>query len=108
MLASAKGQKPSPDEGKTPVFFSLATVCAFPFVILSGFGLAAILTKRSDLFKPLVVSVFFTPILLVVAFGGLICIVLAWKKHPRYRLPLPFYLIAIVAYWTMLKMMGPW
>jgi hypothetical protein len=104
----AEAEKPSPDEEKTPVFFSLATLCASPFVILSGLGLAAFLTKRSELFKPLVVSVFFTPVLLIMALGGLICIVLAWKKHPRYRLPLSFYLIAIVAYWTMLKMMGPW
>jgi hypothetical protein len=102
-------QNQSSDDGKNPLFCSLATLCAFPFVILSGFAVAAILTKRPDLLKPLVFSAFFLPILLLVAVGGLVFIVLAWMKSPRRnRTLLVFYFVAIVTYWVVLKASGPW
>jgi hypothetical protein len=107
-MASSETTPPNPDgETSFPVCFFLATLCALPFFILSIIGLVAISTKRQNFADTLALSVFCLPILIIVALCGLICIILTWKKLPRFRPLMVIYVAVIAAYWMIVKVMGP-
>lgn len=98
-----------PKNGDGFGYFILASICAFPFVVISFFLVAGIVTghsPRGD--SPLMVSLFFLPLFLVATICGIIFIVMAWKNnHRRFRPVLTIYLIAIFLYWAVLLGMGP-
>ena len=107
LSGGAEAQTSAQNEESHAAFW-LATVFAFPFIILSGFALAAFATRKPELFRWVGVCVFFGPVLWVMTVGGIICAIRAWMKWPRYRWPLPFYFAAIVTYWVVLKLMRRW
>lgn len=102
-------KKPLPEANKNPAFFILATVCASPFAILSGYIVTGFLTHQQKLLHILVLSMFFAPVLLVVALVAFVFIVLAWIKSHDWCKPFLFlYATAILTYWTALVNSGPW
>jgi hypothetical protein len=97
-----------PDKSRNlPVCFFVATICAFPFFILSVIGFGAILSKRQNFSDTLTLSTFALPILLPLALCAMICAILTWKRVPRLRALMVLYVIFVAAYWIMIKGFGP-
>ena len=103
-------ESPQPTAGtKGTAFFVLATICSFPFVLVSGFIALTFFFKKSASADLLGFSAFFLPLMLVAAIGAVIFIVLAGTKgRPCYRPFLALYSFSILIYWMALISSGPW
>lgn len=101
-------EKPLPEVRKNTGFFVVATVCASPFVLVSGYAIAGIFAHRPNFLSPLIFSFFFWPLLFAATIAGFIFIVAAWIKSPHWCKPfLILYSAAISVYWIVLLNMGP-
>lgn len=91
--------------GKDAAAFIGATVCAAPFIYI----VTDIFIDHQGFSQSLVLSVFFSPLMLLATIVEPIFIVLAWIKSPHWCKPfLILYLFAIATYWTIIAMSGSW